>query len=220
MNKVILTKPSYGYEGKYYFTVLGKGTRVIVPEGIAFCITQDDKTLLVGKGPKDFKLTKKTVPGLKTKLFKKELGKVKLYALRHKKEYLFKIINQSISKRNGIPDSTVESLKTLQFSIFLKVDVEDVDFNKILAWLKVKDSDFFTSFVLEETVVPSSFDFYLAKNKDYFVSKYVTDNKKKCVVFEHSKDANDITRGYEKYLEENFAAIGFKAKASCVGVFD
>ena len=220
MNKVVLAKPNFGYEGHAYGqSILGKGTRVIIPEGLAFLIQQNGKNLLVGDGPKDFKISGKTVPGLQSKLFKKDLSGIRLYVFNKKRSYLAKFVDHRLSLTDGISKEAVEQLKPLSFSFFLRIDIDGVDLGKLYGEGKPAYGDIWPSRAIVDTLSVAYFNLYLAHHGDYFVKNYLEEGKNR-VVLEHGKDANEQTHAIEKHMTDLFQVVGFNAKCTCVGVFD
>ena len=220
MNKVVLAKPNFGYEGCCYNeSVLGKGTRVIIPEGLSFSFKQKGKVLLSGNGPKDFKISGKTIPGLKTSLFKNDLEDVSLFLFKNKGSYLVKLIDHKLSLGPGVSKERVEQFKTLSFSIFFRIDIDGLDITKSLPNHKSSCGDIWPTITKFNDLAANCFDIYLGYHPEYFVKNYL-EERKKLVVFEHSKDANPEIHAIEKLMAECYATNGFKAKVTCVGVFD
>ncbi len=220
MNKVVLAKPNFGYEGHAYGQdILGKGTRVIIPEGLTFLIQQNGKNLLSGDGPKDFRISGKTVPGLQSKLFKKDLSGIRLYVFNKKRSYLAKFVEHRVNLTEGISKEVVDQFKPLSFSFFLRIDIDGVDIAKLFENRKPVDGDFWPSRAIVDTLSVDYFNLYLAYHGDYFVKNYLEEHKVH-VVLEHGKDANEQTHAIEKYMADSFQEVGFNAQCTCVGVFD
>ncbi len=220
MNKVVLAKPNFGYEGCCYNeSVLGKGTRVIIPEGLSFRFQQKGKVLLSGYGPKDFKISGKNIPGLKTSLFKNGLEDVFLFLFKNKGSYLVKLIEHKLSLGPGVSEERVEQFKTLSFSIFFRIDIDGLDITQFAENQKSSCGDAWPTVSQFNGLAADFFDAYLGCHPEYYVKNYL-EERKKLVVFEHSKDANPEIHAIEKFMTEAYTANGFKAKVTCVGVFD
>lgn len=228
MSKTIIAKPGFNYLARKFTTKdLKKGTKVILPKGFAADIYQDGRKLLSINEEKTFKLSKKDVPGLKSKLFSKDLDKIELYCYdKNPVPFVYKMYYHRPSESHiadaGDKKGSLASLKcSLGFKLTMSISSLTDKPYFLFKGRKVDENGNLVKRWQFKNVLCSYFDKWLAKNIE-FAFDYKSASDLEGFVLEKTSDANEEHfADLAKAIGDNITSgTGYDSKVECLGAFE
>ncbi len=223
MGNTIITRLSFNYGAKKFTSAsLKKGTKVIVPDGVVADVLQNGKRLLRVDQPKTFKISKKTVPGLTTKLFKKDIDKIEIYCYgKDLGTVNYGFFHHSVSNDNNTATNHKHWLGGAQFSMKFRIafTLGDADRFTNLKLNVEQDGNVMKPYYLTR-IIPNWFDAWAVENEDYLYDNHSHDEHNEIILWKKS-EASEKVHELEKELENKFLTqTGYQAKVECLGILD
>lgn len=223
MGNTIITRLAFNYGAKKFTSdSLKKGTKVIVPDGVVADVLQNGKRLLRVDQPKTFKISKKTVPGLTTKLFKKDIDKIEIYCYGKNLGTIdYRFFKRSVSDENNTATNHKSWLGGACFSMKFRFTftLADADRFTNLKLNVEQDGNVLKRYYLTR-LIPGWFDAWAVKNVDYLYDNHSCDEHGEIILWKKS-EASEKVHELEKELENKFLTqTGYQAKVECLGILD
>ncbi len=222
MSNTIIVKPGFNYMARFFGTKeLKKGTSLIIPEGIAAEVYQDGKKLCLFSEPATVKVSKKTIPGLKTSLFKKDIDKIAIACFdKSPMPYTYKMFYRKVKDFGSLDENSKRKIEFIKFCLNIKVTLTLDNATTAMYFvkgLKLADNNNVMRRYQLKGIIGLFFDQWACSHVD---ALYDLDTESGVFALEKTSDGGELFASLERYIEESIKTnLGYKAKVECLGVF-